>query len=657
MLTAQPLTRATRWCRIGADLRGTYITQFYRELRERLNKVDPNIQLSVPLSGDYVGPIIGNIRLDWRTWVDEGLVDEIITPVTFEATVDLNSTSKGYLTDVRANKGIVSFLTLKNYIKNSKHPGIKIISTSSIPPWLSPYDYSPPREGTDGWRIDYWYDSYTLAWFQRWQQWKKDIKDFGHIKFLEQNFDGFPINNSGYSGGWGDQRYHPELRACPGAWSTIGDGNDAKPTAQGIIIHGQSGNAVKLTRGDTDTSLIGWHSSWSDRSTYTGCIDNSITNGTCSFEFWLYRQNETSSLYVYLKSGDHLFQNVVELDVGLHIESLTGKLAYSDHGKWVFCDYAMPVGQWQKFTIKVNLDKQHYAAYAGTDESVKLCGSIGYSIPKTSYVEMPTINVPIAVTPYRMFNQVCFSPDGQAGNVLYLDDVSVKWIPTMYYTEPGKNTYFSDDFESHIVDAGINGNNAPHDGKWVVSSEKPDSCFVSNDTSFGEGVKCLHVKGGADLIAGRDKKLRLGSDNIVTLDFDIFIRSDKDYPYIMPNPATTSNHRSTISLEKDSKKPIISVYAGEGTWQVWDGTKYVDSTIKIDYSVWNHVQLALDSSSGSYNIVIQPLGEMPVFAAKAKWAKGTKPGDEVYLRISQPSSTLYSLYDNVAIACTQKKTE
>ena len=421
------------------NLRGTYITQFYRELRERLNEVDPNIQIAASLSGDYVGPIIGNIRLDWRTWVDEGLVDEIITPVTFEATLDLNSTSKGYLTDVRADKGVVSFLTLKNYIKNSKHPGIKIIATNSLPPYLSPYDYSSPPEGADGWRIDYWYDSYTLAWFQRWQQWKKDIKDFGYIKFFEQNFDGFPINNSGYSGGWGDERYHPELRACPGAWSTLGDGNDAKPTAQNVIKHGLSGNAFKLTRGDTDTSLIGWHLSWSNRGEYTSCVDNSITNGTCEFEFWLYRPDENSSVSVYLKSGAALFQKAsIELDVGLHIESLTGKLAYSDHGKWVSCDYAMPVGQWQKFTIKVNLDKQHYAAYAGTDQNIELCDKIGYSIPKVSYVELPTVHVPIAVTPYRMFNQVCFSPDGQAGNVLYLDDVSVKWIPTMYYTDPEK---------------------------------------------------------------------------------------------------------------------------------------------------------------------------------------------------------------------------
>ena len=38
-------------------------------------KVDPKIQFGVTLSGQYAGPVLGNWRLDWRTWVDEGLVD------------------------------------------------------------------------------------------------------------------------------------------------------------------------------------------------------------------------------------------------------------------------------------------------------------------------------------------------------------------------------------------------------------------------------------------------------------------------------------------------------------------------------------------------------------------------------------------------------
>ena len=57
------------------DLRGGYLTQLYRELREALRGVDPQIKIAITLAGEHIGPPLGNWRTDWRTWVDEGLVD------------------------------------------------------------------------------------------------------------------------------------------------------------------------------------------------------------------------------------------------------------------------------------------------------------------------------------------------------------------------------------------------------------------------------------------------------------------------------------------------------------------------------------------------------------------------------------------------------
>ena len=141
------------------DLRGSYVTQFYRELREALNKVDPDIKIGVTLSGDYVGPPLGNWRLDWRTWVNEGLVDEIITPVFFEGTLDHDAGKKHYLTNVREGIGVVDHQTIRNHINNSQHPRIKVI-TSGGPPYV----FKSPPPGSDGWRCDLWYSAYTLAW-------------------------------------------------------------------------------------------------------------------------------------------------------------------------------------------------------------------------------------------------------------------------------------------------------------------------------------------------------------------------------------------------------------------------------------------------------------------------------------------------------------
>ncbi|MHB9071411.1 MAG: family 10 glycosylhydrolase [Sedimentisphaerales bacterium] len=629
------------------NLRGTYFTQLLRELREGLNAVDPNIKIAIPLSGDHVGPPMGNWRMDWRTWVDEGLVDEIISAAFFEATIDKDSASKAYLTNVIAGKGTVPFTTIHDYIKKSRHHDIKIISTSA-----PSYFYSPPPAGADGWRCDVWYDSYTLAWYQRWEQWKKDLKDFGYIKFLEQNFDTFPKNNSGYSGGWGDGWHVPKLRACPGCWYKLGDGSDAKPVTQDGIRHGDKGNAVKLTgAADGRNTLIGWHASAPDRSNFTDCLDNAITNGDVSFEFWLYRSKDESSVSVYFQSDDY------EKDVGLHISHLTGKVSYSNAGKWTECSYDMPVGQWQKFTIKVNMDKQNYSAYAGDDEKNQLCNDVKYSVPKSRQVTQHGMeHVSISVPAYRMFKIVQFIPEGSPENVTYVDDVLVKWKPTLYYTQLGENIYFADDFESYPAKTALNDTESAKDGRWAVSSSEPNSYYIENTTSYGEGVKCLRALGGTDLRAFEQNKLSLDADTAIMVDFDVYIRSNSSFPYLIPDPTTTSDHRTTIGLQKDSNTPVAAVFASDGTWQYYDGDKFVDSKIRIAYDVWNHVQMAIDASTGLYKIVVQPIGELPTPLGTAKCGGNTNKKDKIYLSISPSKSEKgFSCYDNVFIAYGQNK--
>jgi len=59
------------------DLVGKYITDFLIMLRNELNR--KNISLSVGLPrGNVIGPPLGNITLEWRKWVQDGLVDELI---------------------------------------------------------------------------------------------------------------------------------------------------------------------------------------------------------------------------------------------------------------------------------------------------------------------------------------------------------------------------------------------------------------------------------------------------------------------------------------------------------------------------------------------------------------------------------------------------
>lgn len=59
------------------DLRGSYLTQFLRELRADL--AARGVKLGVGCArGDVLGPPFGNATLDWRGWVAEGLVDRLV---------------------------------------------------------------------------------------------------------------------------------------------------------------------------------------------------------------------------------------------------------------------------------------------------------------------------------------------------------------------------------------------------------------------------------------------------------------------------------------------------------------------------------------------------------------------------------------------------
>jgi hypothetical protein len=622
------------------NLRGEYVTDLYRELRLALRAVDPDIRLAVTLSGEYAGPILGNWRMDWRTWVDEGLIDEIVLPVTFEATLDLELAAKGYLTSARHAQGIVPLETAREYIAQSAYPDIKLISSGA-----PAYFYESIPKGADGWRCDVWYDSYHLAWYQRWGQFMRDLEAFGHIRFLAQNFDAFPAGSQGHAGGLGALQYVPELRAAPGVWSKFGQGDNAQPLVQSDTRRGTLGNAVRLTSAaDGSGSLSGWHVSSPDRSKYTSSVDVAIANGTCTYEFWLLRESAGSSIAAYLQ-GDIAY----ETDVALHIAPGTGRLSYREGSQWISSDYDAPVGTWVKYTMAVNLDEGSYSAFAGGTEV--LCQDIGYAPLEKRYVVLHGVNTPIEVPVYRVFNYVSFVPEGPVDTVTYLDDIQLTWRPALHFTDPGDIECFSDDFETYDPGDPFAAQSLSVDGRWRLDSDMEDRYIVENSTSYGPGVQCLRAKGGAAVKS--EYAVPADSGGMMTIDFDIFIRSDKSYPYIVPDPTTKSASRTSLSIgTTDSDSPAAGVSTGDGVWAIWDGDRYVDSSASVAYDVWNHVQIAKDTSTGRYRVVVQPVGELPTLVGEATVGISRKTDSGATLQIApSANATHLSCYDNISVRC------
>jgi len=120
---------------------------------------------------------------------------------------------------------------------------------------------------------------------------------------------------------------------------------------------------------------------------------------------------------------------------------------------------------------------------------------------------------------------------------------------------------------------------------------------------------------------------------------------------MIPNPLTKSDHRTALTLRAASSGiPVASVHAADGFWHFWDGSRYVDTRVRIAYDVWNHVQVALNPATRSYSLVVQPVGEVPTLASKARWGDGATIGDELVFAIC-PSDTPNHItcYDNVRI--------
>lgn len=148
----------------------------------------------------------------------------------------------------------------------------------------------------------------------------------------------------------------------------------------------------------------------------------------------------------------------------------------------------------------------------------------------------------------------------------------------------------------------------------------------------------------------KDRLTHAGAKGVITVDLDLFVRSDKGFPYMIPNPSTRSPHSTVIALADGKDAPVVAIDSAKGTWQLWNGDRFLDSEKVVNYDVWNHMQIAIDPAAKSYKLVVQPIGEMPTLVGQAKCGASIESNDSLKLVI-KPSQTVghISCYDNILI--------
>ena len=106
------------------SLRGEYLTMFLQELRQAL----PGQGIAVSIQGgEYIGHPYGNMIVDWRTWVEEGLLDYLVVGHgTSDALYPKDWQGYGYLTHVDAKIGAVPHKVFHDYIEQVQ-PDVKLL--------------------------------------------------------------------------------------------------------------------------------------------------------------------------------------------------------------------------------------------------------------------------------------------------------------------------------------------------------------------------------------------------------------------------------------------------------------------------------------------------------------------------------------------------
>jgi hypothetical protein len=261
------------------SLRGEYLTEFLREMKAALKKVRPGITIAINTQGgDHMGPPFGNMVTDWRTWIKEGLADELVVRTWMAGSAGAYDFGKeGYLTWGDGELGVTPYTEIRKVIAAS---GNKVNLITRTRAWI---------EGADG-----YYDSSNrdegYPKKQRAVQLEQNRAKYGTIGYIEQDFeDAMGPAEKGcldctYGGKRyfiGDMRYRASRNTSPGFAGPFTTDTAMSPAIVNVAAMGGKGYAAYI---DAKGTAMNIH-----RRSGAGWPDEAVSSGKAEICFDLCR--------------------------------------------------------------------------------------------------------------------------------------------------------------------------------------------------------------------------------------------------------------------------------------------------------------------------------------------------------------------------------
>jgi len=546
------------------ELRGEYVTDFLRDLRAMANTYDVNIIAGIP-QADHLGPPIGNIVMDWRTWVDEGLIDELIVGYItgMQLYPSYDDVTLHYLQiddyNVINTRSLTSLATFRDFINSSDHPEIKLqygaIGRSA---GYTPNDFSSQLTYCDDLAI-------SSANFDDVYADRPDIRPWVGTK-VYTDFNDYATGNLN-----GQQ-------AQTGTWVAPTDDQ-----VQTNIVHGTGGKAITAVR-SVGPAYINFGSA--------------ISQTGIEWSFWI-RRASSSSQCIFM-----LGPNTGTVRVGFYVTTAGAINLYSGTS-WVQVagSGTVGVGQWVRLRMYVNTATGISGAFYlkdGDNEETVLSQDFSVSGTLTD------------------MQYLVIAPQPGTGNTTYIDEMELFGVLpklTSYQASLGGPTPFPDwiypeqgvrvaqDFANgdmfSTFKSGPFGDDTAVDAYWT-----PIYAFDSNDIN----VPCIDPT--VSCCSGRSLKVRRGSD-IPSARTNITVPDGADYKLQYWVYRDDNDSAAVVSLGNDANNELLVYCDSTGSLKIYDNNSlnYIDTTLDITSRIWTRIRIAVDRSAGTYKAYLMADGQ------------------------------------------------